>query len=43
VPLGRIGEASEVAAWICRLLGPSASFITGTVLPIDGGQVLDHR
>jgi NAD(P)-dependent dehydrogenase (short-subunit alcohol dehydrogenase family) len=43
VPLGRIGAASEVASWICRLLGPSASFVTGTVLPVDGGQVLDHR
>jgi NAD(P)-dependent dehydrogenase (short-subunit alcohol dehydrogenase family) len=43
VPLGRIGEAPEVAAWICRLLSPSASFVTGTVLPVDGGQVLDHR
>ncbi|HEY6759283.1 MAG TPA: SDR family oxidoreductase [Baekduia sp.] len=43
VPLGRIGAAEEVASWIGRLLSPSAAFMTGVVLPIDGGQTLDHR
>jgi 3-oxoacyl-[acyl-carrier protein] reductase len=43
VPLGRIAEADEIADWICRLLSPSASFVTGVVLPVDGGQTLDHR
>ena len=43
VPLGRIAEADEIALWICRLLAPSASFVTGVVLPVDGGQTLDLR
>lgn len=37
VPLGRFGEASEVAAAICFLASPAASFITGVALPVDGG------
>lgn len=42
VPLGRIGAADEVARWIALLLSPFASFLTGAVIPLDGGQVL-HR
>ncbi len=42
VPLGRIGMADEVATWIALLLSPVASFLTGAVIPLDGGQVL-HR
>jgi NAD(P)-dependent dehydrogenase (short-subunit alcohol dehydrogenase family) len=37
VPLGRFGEAHEVAAAIAFLLSDAASFITGVVLPTDGG------
>ncbi len=42
VPLGRIGEAGEVARWIAFLLSPVSSFMTGAVIPLDGGQVI-HR
>lgn len=42
VPLGRIGEASEVARWITFLLSPISEFMTGAVIPLDGGQVI-HR
>lgn len=42
VPLGRIGAADEVARWITFLLSPVSSFITGAVIPVDGGQVI-HR
>ena len=41
VPLGRIGEADEIAAWIWLLSSPVASFVTGVVVPVDGGQALD--
>jgi len=42
VPLGRIGVADEVARWITFLISPISSFITGAVIPVDGGQVI-HR
>ena len=37
VPMGRWGEASELAAAVSFLLSPDASFITGVALPVDGG------
>jgi meso-butanediol dehydrogenase/(S,S)-butanediol dehydrogenase/diacetyl reductase len=37
VPMGRWGEASELAAAVCFLLSPDSSFITGVALPVDGG------
>ena len=42
VPLGRIGDPAEVARWIALLLSPVSSFITGAVIPVDGGQVIPH-
>ncbi len=35
--LGRIGEASDVAAALEYLLHPSNSFVTGATLHVDGG------
>jgi NAD(P)-dependent dehydrogenase (short-subunit alcohol dehydrogenase family) len=37
IPLGRRGEADEVAMWIVRFADPSASWVTGQVLAVDGG------
>jgi 3-oxoacyl-[acyl-carrier protein] reductase len=39
-PLGRLGEAGEVAAAIRFLVSDAASFVTGQVLGVDGGLVL---
>ena len=39
-PLGREGEPEDVAAAICFLLSADAGFITGVVLPVDGGNTV---
>ncbi|MDV9192021.1 SDR family oxidoreductase [Streptomyces sp. SR27] len=39
-PLGRIGRPEEVAWAITSLAAPDASFLTGTVLPVDGGALV---
>ena len=39
VPLGRIGSVDEVAATVVWLCSDAASFITGAVIPIDGGRL----
>ena len=39
VPLGRLGEPGEIADVIVFLASERASFVTGTLLPVDGGVV----
>ena len=43
VPLGRIATAPELGWWIATLIAPGSSWVTGAVIPVDGGQVLDSR
>ncbi len=41
-PLGRFGTADEVAAAVTFLASPDAAYITGAVLPVDGGMGMGH-
>jgi NAD(P)-dependent dehydrogenase (short-subunit alcohol dehydrogenase family) len=43
VPLGRIATADELAQWVVNLISPGAAWVTGVIIPVDGGQVLDYR
>jgi 3-oxoacyl-[acyl-carrier protein] reductase len=42
VPLGRYAAAAEVAAAVAFLAGADAAYITGAVLPVDGGLGMGH-
>jgi len=41
VPLGRMASADELAVWITNLTDPEGSWVTGAVIPVDGGQTLN--
>ncbi len=41
VPLGRMGESQDVAAAVLFLASPDASFITGEIMDVNGGTLMD--
>ena len=42
VPLGRIGRPDDIAGATLYLCGKAGSYVTGAILPIDGGQSVQH-
>jgi 3-oxoacyl-[acyl-carrier protein] reductase len=37
IPMGRYGEPEDIAHLVCFLVSPLAGYITGAVIPVDGG------
>jgi 3-oxoacyl-[acyl-carrier protein] reductase len=42
VPLGRYGTTDEIAAEVTWLASDGAAYITGAVIPVDGGLGMGH-
>ena len=42
VPLGRTASAEEIAGVVAFLVGEASSYVTGAVLPVDGGLGMGH-
>ncbi len=38
IPLGEYGKPEDIASLVCFLASPRARYITGTVIPVDGGM-----
>ncbi|GAA4125959.1 3-oxoacyl-[acyl-carrier-protein] reductase [Nocardioides fonticola] len=42
VPLGRYGSTAEIASAVTWLASPGAAYVTGAVIPVDGGLGMGH-
>jgi NAD(P)-dependent dehydrogenase (short-subunit alcohol dehydrogenase family) len=42
VPIGRIGRPDDIAGATLYLCSRAGSYVTGAILPLDGGQSVQH-
>jgi len=42
VPLGRIGTPEDIAGATLYLCGRAGAYVTGAILPLDGGMTVQH-
>ncbi|MEM7348893.1 MAG: SDR family oxidoreductase [Chloroflexota bacterium] len=42
IPMGRMGRPEEVGALAIYLASPASAFMTGNVIPLDGGHLVGH-
>jgi len=42
VPLGRLADPAEIAGVVSWLAGPAGGYVTGAVIPVDGGLGMGH-
>ena len=40
IPLGRLGQAEEIAALVAFLVGEQAGYITGETIHVNGGMYM---